>query len=53
MLWNLISWTGWTKDDYVDLFWKVIDVLFSIVGFGLICLFGYAMWFSLAFLAGC
>lgn len=50
MLWNLISWTGWTKEDYIDFF---NDVLAKIIVLGIAGLFGYGMFFTAAFIAGC
>lgn len=50
MLWSLISWTGWTKEDYIDFF---NDVLAKIIVLGIVGLFGYGMFFTAAFIAGC
>lgn len=53
MLWNLISWTGWAKEDYINLFWNIVGFLISIVGIMIFCLFAYGIFFAAAFVAGC
>lgn len=50
MFMNLISWTGWTKEDWTE---AIYDVVGKVIGLIILGAFAYGSMWCIAFLAGC
>ena len=50
---NLISWTGWTKEDWINAGCNLVGGIIALFLMILVCAFVYGIWFTLAFFAGC